>query len=89
MRDLVTNLDVILVDTLKMFINKNVYFKMRDLVTNLDVILVDTMKMRQHKDDPEMLIDLMHRIASGYKKSPNLRLTWLHNMADQHKQVCV
>ena len=43
--------------------------------------------MKKHQEDPEMLIDLMYRIAKGYQTSPNLRLTWLQNMAAQHTEV--
>jgi len=51
------------------------------------MILSDTVKMKEHKEDPEMLIDLMYRIAKGYQNSPDLRLTWLQNMANQHSEV--
>ncbi|XP_024887991.1 dedicator of cytokinesis protein 7-like, partial [Temnothorax curvispinosus] len=34
----------------------------------------------------EMLLDLMYRIAKGYQGSPDLRLTWLANMAQQHME---
>ena len=43
--------------------------------------------MKEHQEDPEMLIDLMFRIAKGYQNSPDLRLTWLQNMALQHEEV--
>lgn len=51
------------------------------------MILSDTVKMKEHQEDPEMLIDLMYRIAKGYQNSPDLRLTWLQNMAKQHSEV--
>nr|CAB3239426.1 dedicator of cytokinesis protein 7 [Phallusia mammillata] len=60
--------------------------QVRDLVFNLHMILSDTVKMKEHKEDPEMLIDLMYRIAKGYQNSPDLRLTWLQNMANQHSE---
>uniref|UniRef100_A0A7N8WXE6 Dedicator of cytokinesis 7 n=1 Tax=Mastacembelus armatus TaxID=205130 RepID=A0A7N8WXE6_9TELE len=44
------------------------------------------MKMKEHQEDPEMLIDLMYRIAKGYQTSPDLRLTWLQNMAGKHSE---
>ncbi|TFJ98337.1 sodium-dependent phosphate transporter 1 [Platysternon megacephalum] len=56
----------------------------QDLVFNLHMILTDTVKMKEHQEDPEMLIDLMYRIAKGYQNSPDLRLTWLQNMAAKH-----
>uniref|UniRef100_H2Y8Y3 DOCKER domain-containing protein n=1 Tax=Ciona savignyi TaxID=51511 RepID=H2Y8Y3_CIOSA len=60
--------------------------QVRELVFNLQTILSDTVKMKEHQEDPEMLIDLMHRIAKGYQNSPDLRLTWLQNMARQHSE---
>jgi hypothetical protein len=34
-----------------------------------------------------MEIDLLHRIANCYQNSPDLRLTWLQNMAQKHLAV--
>ena len=45
-----------------------------------------TEKMKEYSDDPEMHMDLMYRIAKGYQTSPDLRLTWLENMAIKHKE---
>ena len=61
--------------------------KVRDLVFNLHMILSDTIKMKEFQEDPEMLLDLMYRIAKGYQNSPDLRLTWLQNMAAKHSEV--
>ncbi|XP_064293051.1 dedicator of cytokinesis protein 7 isoform X3 [Plodia interpunctella] len=58
----------------------------KDLVFNLHMILSDTVKMKEFQEDPEMLLDLMHRIARGYQHSPDLRLTWLNNMAQKHME---
>ncbi|KYO40322.1 hypothetical protein Y1Q_0009001 [Alligator mississippiensis] len=58
--------------------------QVQDLVFNLHMILTDTVKMKEHQEDPEMLIDLMYRIAKGYQNSPDLRLTWLQSMAQTH-----
>ncbi|XP_055333628.1 dedicator of cytokinesis protein 7-like isoform X2 [Paramacrobiotus metropolitanus] len=60
--------------------------QVRDLVFNLHMILSDTVKMKAYQEDPEMLMDLMYRIAKGYKNSPDLRLTWLANMAQKHSE---
>ena len=54
---------------------------------NLHMILSDTIKMKEFQEDPEMLIDLMYRIAKGYQNSPDLRLTWLQSMAAKHSEV--
>ena len=51
------------------------------------MILSDTVKMKEFQEDPEMLLDLMYRIAKGYQTSPDLRLTWLQNMAGKHSEV--
>jgi hypothetical protein len=42
--------------------------------------------MQSFQSDPEMLMDLMYRISKGYQTSPDLRLTWLQNMAKQHNE---
>uniref|UniRef100_A0A8B9K2U0 Dedicator of cytokinesis 8 n=1 Tax=Astyanax mexicanus TaxID=7994 RepID=A0A8B9K2U0_ASTMX len=55
-----------------------------ELLRNLNSILSDTVKMKEFQEDPEMLMDLMYRIAKGYQTSPDLRLTWLQNMAEKH-----
>lgn len=60
--------------------------QVRDLVFNLYMILSDTVKMKEFQEDPEMLLDLMYRIAKGYQNSPDLRLTWLANMAQKHME---
>ncbi|KAK5645751.1 hypothetical protein RI129_004215 [Pyrocoelia pectoralis] len=60
--------------------------QVRDLVFNLHMILSDTVKMKEFQEDPEMLLDLMYRIAKGYQNSPDLRLTWLANMGQKHME---
>lgn len=60
--------------------------QVQDMIFNFHMILSDTVKMKEHKEDPEMLIDLMYRIAKGYQNSPDLRMTWLQNMAQQHSE---
>ncbi|XP_036289790.1 dedicator of cytokinesis protein 8 isoform X7 [Pipistrellus kuhlii] len=63
--------------------------QVEELLCNLNSILYDTVKMREFQEDPEMLMDLMYRIAKSYQTSPDLRLTWLQNMAEKHsKKKC-
>ncbi|KAI4573480.1 hypothetical protein MJT46_004720 [Ovis ammon polii x Ovis aries] len=63
--------------------------QVEELLCNLNSILYDTVKMREFQEDPEMLMDLMYRIAKSYQASPDLRLTWLQNMAEKHtKRKC-
>ena len=58
--------------------------EVQELIFNLHMILSDTIRMKEYQEDPEMLLDLMYRIAKGYQNSPDLRLTWLLNMAQKH-----
>uniref|UniRef100_A0A7E4ZYH3 C2 DOCK-type domain-containing protein n=1 Tax=Panagrellus redivivus TaxID=6233 RepID=A0A7E4ZYH3_PANRE len=60
--------------------------QVKDLVFNLHMILTDTVKMKNVSNDFEMLIDLMFRIAKGYQTNPDLRLTWLINIANKHAE---
>ncbi|KAE9549990.1 hypothetical protein FO519_006810, partial [Halicephalobus sp. NKZ332] len=60
--------------------------QVKDLVFNLHMILTDTVKMKNVSNDFEMLIDLMFRIAKGYQSNPDLRLTWLINIANKHAE---
>ncbi|KAL1374744.1 hypothetical protein pipiens_004834 [Culex pipiens pipiens] len=39
--------------------------QVQDLLFNLHMILSDTVKMKEYQEDPEMLLDLMKRIAKG------------------------
>ncbi|XP_060040571.1 dedicator of cytokinesis protein 6 isoform X2 [Erinaceus europaeus] len=61
--------------------------QVQELMFNLHMILTDTVKMKEYQEDPEMLIDLMYRIARGYQGSPDLRLTWLQSMAGKHAEL--
>ncbi len=58
--------------------------QVKDLIINLNTIVTDTVKMSEFIDDPDMLVDLMHRIANCYQSSPDMRLVWLQNMAQKH-----
>ncbi|XP_025407791.1 dedicator of cytokinesis protein 7 isoform X2 [Sipha flava] len=62
--------------------------QVKDLVLNLHTILSDTVQMKEYSQDPDMLMDLMYRVAKGYQQtsSPDLRLAWLENMARKHSQ---
>uniref|UniRef100_A0A914X6L0 Dedicator of cytokinesis protein 7 n=1 Tax=Plectus sambesii TaxID=2011161 RepID=A0A914X6L0_9BILA len=60
--------------------------QVKDLVFNLYMILSDTVKMKEFANDFEMLVDLMYRVAKGYQTNPDLRLTWLVNMASKHAE---
>ena len=61
--------------------------QVHNLVLNLHSILCDTLKLTAAGDDFETVLDLMHRIAKGYRNSPDLRLIWLQNMAAKHSSL--
>jgi hypothetical protein len=79
-KDLATNLYMILCDTVKLREAKVI------MQTYLDVFQTIFLLF---KDNPEMEIDLLHRIANCYQNSPDLRLTWLQNMAQKHLAVSI
>uniref|UniRef100_A0A914ICA2 Uncharacterized protein n=1 Tax=Globodera rostochiensis TaxID=31243 RepID=A0A914ICA2_GLORO len=58
--------------------------QLEHVVANLNAILSDTFKLSTHIDDFEMTIDLMHRIAHGYRNNPELRIAWLLGIARKH-----
>ncbi|CAI4226264.1 unnamed protein product [Auanema sp. JU1783] len=60
--------------------------QVKDLIFNLHMILSDTVKMKEYANDYEMTMDLMYRVAKGYQNNPDLRLTWLLNMASRHTE---
>ncbi|CAJ0607791.1 unnamed protein product [Cylicocyclus nassatus] len=64
--------------------NSNFSEQVKDLVLNIHMILSDTVKLKEFANDFEMTIDLMYRVAKGYQTNPDLRLTWLLNMASRH-----
>jgi len=47
-----------------------------------------TAAMKEHKDDPEMLVDLQCSLAKSYAATPELRKTWLESMARAHERYC-
>jgi hypothetical protein len=76
--------------------------KVEDLALNLYNIVKDTGKVKASESDSMMLvwrsvflssvmfclqIDLYFRIAQSYRNSPDLRLTWLLNMAKKHESL--
>ncbi|CAD6189386.1 unnamed protein product [Caenorhabditis auriculariae] len=57
-----------------------------DVTSNLQTILQSTIGLREHANDYEMTIDLMCQLVDGYANNPDLRITWLLNMAERHEQ---
>ena len=48
---------------------------------------MSTAGMTRHKNDPEMIMDLQHKLANSYSSSPELRKTWLESMARTHSSA--
>eukprot|EP01137_Pigoraptor_chileana_P018685 Opistho-2@78585 len=61
--------------------------QVRDLCARLYTILRDTVRMKANDKDSDMLVDIMYRLAQGYANSPDLRVTWLENLAQYHKST--
>lgn len=56
------------------------------LSQTLKQIIVDSAKMQIYKDDLERMMDLKHQVSLSYAStSPDLRLTWLVNLATFHE----
>uniref|UniRef100_H2YGG2 DOCKER domain-containing protein n=1 Tax=Ciona savignyi TaxID=51511 RepID=H2YGG2_CIOSA len=60
--------------------------EVKELTKKIRTVLMATAAMKEHKDDPEMLIDLQCSLAKSYAENPELRKTWLESMARVHKK---
>lgn len=58
--------------------------EVKDLTKRIRTVLMATAQMREHHQDPEMLVDLQHSLASSYASTPELRHTWLETMTRNH-----
>eukprot|EP00127_Corallochytrium_limacisporum_P004373 Clim_evm7s159 gene=Clim_evmTU7s159 len=57
------------------------------LLVRLYSILKDTVKMRLLGSHQTQVADLQYRIAKGYANTPDLRITWLENLANLHREI--
>lgn len=46
----------------------------------------NTFFVQEYGDNVEMLVDLEYSLAKSYSSTPELRKTWLENMASIHEQ---
>ncbi|XP_076805731.1 dedicator of cytokinesis protein 9-like isoform X3 [Clavelina lepadiformis] len=60
--------------------------EVKDLTKKIRTVLMATAAMKEHKDDPEMLVDLQCSLAKSYAATPELRKTWLESMARVHEK---
>lgn len=58
-----------------------------DLTERLFTVLENSVKREEYSYDPEMTADLYYEISRGYVASPDLRATWLENLAAFHEAV--
>ncbi|KYQ91596.1 DOCK family protein [Tieghemostelium lacteum] len=58
--------------------------QIEDLTKRLHTFVIDNIKINNHKDDPEMVADLYHRIAENNKSNAELRICWLQSLVDFH-----
>eukprot|EP01027_Heterolobosea_sp_BB2_P014815 GEZU01021252.1.p1 GENE.GEZU01021252.1~~GEZU01021252.1.p1 ORF type:complete len:863 (-),score=281.91 GEZU01021252.1:19-2607(-) len=60
-----------------------------ELTARLGKTLLDNLKIKELERtnaDSEVMADLYHRIANGYKHAPELSVTWFNNMAEFHRK---
>ncbi|XP_077970747.1 dedicator of cytokinesis protein 9-like isoform X3 [Styela clava] len=62
------------------------HIEVKDLTKRIRTVLMATAAMKEHKDDPEMLVDLQDSLAKSYAATPELRKTWLESMARVHEK---
>eukprot|EP00007_Cunea_sp_BSH-02190019_P005574 CAMPEP_0174233870 /NCGR_PEP_ID=MMETSP0417-20130205/3789_1 /TAXON_ID=242541 /ORGANISM="Mayorella sp, Strain BSH-02190019" /LENGTH=1779 /DNA_ID=CAMNT_0015312155 /DNA_START=274 /DNA_END=5609 /DNA_ORIENTATION=+ len=55
------------------------------IVQRLNKVVDDSVRIAEFKFDPEMTQDLYYDVSVGYVDSPDLRVTWLENLANYHK----
>ncbi|EFA75991.1 DOCK family protein [Heterostelium album PN500] len=56
--------------------------QVEDLTKRMHTFVIDNIKINNHKDDPEMVADLYHRIAENNKSNADTRLIWLQGLAN-------
>lgn len=62
------------------------HIEVKDLTKRIRTVLMATAAMKEHKDNPEMLVDLQYSLAKSYAATPELRKTWLESMAKVHEK---
>ena len=60
--------------------------QVEDMVNRLFGVIKDSIQMNEMRWDPEITIELFYKISIGYTDSPDLRVTWLENLASYHNQ---
>jgi len=50
-------------------------------------VLMATAQMREHNHEPEVLNELQLNLADSYSCTPELRMTWLQALAENHSKA--
>ena len=58
--------------------------EVKDLTKCIRTVLMATSRMKEHRNNPEMYVDLQYSLAKSYTSTPELRKTWLESMARYH-----
>ena len=62
-------------------------FYLNCINSNIDAIFEGgCFEFKEHEDDHEVLVDLQYSLAKSYSSTPELRQTWLQNIADIHER---
>jgi len=60
--------------------------QVEEMVSRLFGVIRDSLKLNDMKWDPEQTVDLYYQISCGFLDSPDLRVTWLENLASYHSK---
>jgi hypothetical protein len=58
--------------------------EVKELMIRLRTVLSSTAQMKEHRNDPEKLLDLYYSLAQSYAHSHELRQTWLDSLSERH-----
>ncbi|XP_065346303.1 dedicator of cytokinesis protein 11 isoform X2 [Cloeon dipterum] len=61
--------------------------EVRQLTTRMRNVLMATAQMREHNHEPEVLNELQLNLADSYSCTPELRMTWLQALAENHTKA--
>ncbi|KAH3762526.1 DOCK family protein [Pelomyxa schiedti] len=61
--------------------------EMDKMMNHLHSIIAENMKLRACSLDPEMTCEIYHQLSRGFQDAPDLRVTWLNNLAHKHHQT--
>jgi hypothetical protein len=56
-------------------------------LNSLAQVIKHSLDMAEYANDREMTSDLYYQVSLGYTDSPDLRVTWLDNLANFHLEV--